>query len=684
MGDHLELAAATATTATATSQQQSQAPSLGAMPDARRAALLQEGTFQLAAYLLQARSKPGAVHKELIDTVLLRLLCGTAVSPSPSTLDSPQQRPQPQQKPQSQLQSQQQSGLPLQGCVGALEMFLSRSDVEAPMQEAVQELQAAGRWHALALMRAAHSHANEALLIWKQLAVGEVVEAVGSTAAVGSGDEGTMSQLMSAVGASGSTHWCGAVAAAGGDARAVAVAAAMRLMSYTAADCAAAAIEAATSGAINTGTARARPPSPSTPFATPAVQGHQANQQPSHTTGTTQVRRTATGSSAQQGLGPTTGPGARASLLAHLLAQTTIWTDAPAPSLEVAVPIPASPVPLEVLQAHLPWLLQARPGAALDVLCSRAPDIPAATALGVLSGAGREDDTRWRYLAHCLTCFLTPAAALPPPPSPPAPVALTSRHSPHAQSAAAAVSEHAPTASSTAAAAAAQDAAQGAAAWVSEAQAAGLTPDALCSELALELVECCSRELGAQPHPPPLVQAVAAGSDAPAAAGAGRGAAAGGTADPTTGSSVHMAPSTSGPPPSPAPSLYTLPGPTHTHHTNHIRAVQITSRLQWLRAVLMTHLDGPLRYDAAVVLAAVHATCPGALHEERVLLYRMIGDHAAALRLLAVELGDVDAAIQYCRQYSVTSQSQPQSQLGGEAQQAPSNLWYTLLELCLR
>jgi hypothetical protein len=45
---------------------------------------------------------------------------------------------------------------------------------QAGLRESVELLQAHGRWHALALLRAARNHLEEALEIWKGLTVGEL------------------------------------------------------------------------------------------------------------------------------------------------------------------------------------------------------------------------------------------------------------------------------------------------------------------------------------------------------------------------------------------------------------------------------------------------------------------------------------------------------------------------------
>ena len=46
---------------------------------------------------------------------------------------------------------------------------------QAALRESLASLETAGRWHALALMRAARNHLDEALAIWKGLAEGSLI-----------------------------------------------------------------------------------------------------------------------------------------------------------------------------------------------------------------------------------------------------------------------------------------------------------------------------------------------------------------------------------------------------------------------------------------------------------------------------------------------------------------------------
>lgn len=91
-----------------------------------------------------------------------------------------------------------------------------------------------------------------------------------------------------------------------------------------------------------------------------------------------------------------------------------------------------------------------------------------------------------------------------------------------------------------------------------------------------------------------------------------------------------------------------------------------------LRAGLQHHLNVSALYDVRHVLAAVRG---GALALEQVIMYRKVcvafcnhwrhtiqclppffflqlGEHAAALRILALQLDDLDAAERYCRQHA--------------------------------
>ena len=71
------------------------------------------------------------------------------------------------------------------------------------------------------------------------------------------------------------------------------------------------------------------------------------------------------------------------------------------------------------------------------------------------------------------------------------------------------------------------------------------------------------------------------------------------------------------------------------------------------------------RYDPGIVLEAAEADgSKTALCLERVQLHCRRGDHGSALRVLALELGDVDSSLAYCR--------------------AQGGHWLLLLELLLR
>lgn len=77
------------------------------------------------------------------------------------------------------------------------------------------------------------------------------------------------------------------------------------------------------------------------------------------------------------------------------------------------------------------------------------------------------------------------------------------------------------------------------------------------------------------------------------------------------------------------------------------------------------------------------------------MLHSARGDHEAALRLLALEVGDLDAAIQYCKtQHSRAGDHAAHRRTAegcaavenvrGQGEPASSSLWIMLLELCLR
>ncbi|KAK9806735.1 hypothetical protein WJX72_000925 [[Myrmecia] bisecta] len=72
------------------------------------------------------------------------------------------------------------------------------------------------------------------------------------------------------------------------------------------------------------------------------------------------------------------------------------------------------------------------------------------------------------------------------------------------------------------------------------------------------------------------------------------------------------------------------------------------SRLEGMRGKLQRHLEGSELYDMGVVLARLRDT---PLWQEQVILHSKIGDHAAALRILALVIGDLAAAEAYCGQH---------------------------------
>lgn len=70
-------------------------------------------------------------------------------------------------------------------------------------------------------------------------------------------------------------------------------------------------------------------------------------------------------------------------------------------------------------------------------------------------------------------------------------------------------------------------------------------------------------------------------------------------------------------------------------------------RLQHVRAALQMHLQQSTLYDAAIVLEAVAGVM--LLSREAVLLHCRLGEHAAALSVLALDLEDVEGAVFYCK-----------------------------------
>ncbi|KAL6755426.1 hypothetical protein V8C86DRAFT_3027393, partial [Haematococcus lacustris] len=149
VADRLELLEATAPPAAATfpsaaapTVNQEAGQKLGSQQpsQAMHQQIVCEAKLQVAAYLLQVRQQPGMQHQELLDGLCLQLLLAT-------------------------------------GQVGVLEGFVARPDNRAQLRAAVAALSAARRWHALALLRAAHNHCQEALQLWEQLASGQLHEA---------------------------------------------------------------------------------------------------------------------------------------------------------------------------------------------------------------------------------------------------------------------------------------------------------------------------------------------------------------------------------------------------------------------------------------------------------------------------------------------------------------------------
>ena len=150
-----------------------------------------------------------------------------------------------------------------------------------------------------------------------------------------------------------------------------------------------------------------------------------------------------------------------------------------------------------------------------------------------------------------------------------------------------------------------------------------------------------------------------------------------------------------------------------------LRPVAQVPRLLRLRAALLMHLHRSQLYDAATVLAAMrplvpselaaaaaaaavtpeasadtttaafpsggHPATPLLLHE-RVLLLSRLGQHAEALRLLALQMDDVDGCIEYCRrQRWRQQQEQLQRQAGGgQVVSYGQDCWLSLLRLLLR
>lgn len=282
--------------------------------------------------------------------------------------------------------------------------------------------------------------------------------------------------------------------------------------------------------------------------------------------------------------------------------------------LQVVVPAPTAPVGVEGVQRGVTWLLREWPGAALMVLRARGAQLPAAWVLQAL-GEGSENDVRWCYLAHAITCLVHPA------PSSPHPMPLRSSTACPQQTAEQQRQQlHALTA------------------WGEEAAAAGLVPAALDSELALELVEACAREIAHQQQ-----QQQAIDADPGAVHGAG--------------GAVGCASLLVTPPPgtSPTPALIqgstgqvweSATSTTRTHtllpagvkqhslgappHTPPLRQAP-TSRLQWLRGVLQAHLGSAPECDAGAVLAAIGGLCPYSLQQ---VLGWMVGMDGCGARLL--------------------------------------------------
>jgi len=422
---------------------------------------------------------------------------------------------------------------------GGLEVLAAGGDSRAPVADAAAAMEAAGRWHALALLYSRLGQSSTALGIWRRLADGELAEAPAAS---------------------------GAVAAA----------------------------TAATAGAG-----------------------------PRHT-----------------------APAQRRVALAHAAAELG----------------DASQTALPVVLAQLPWLLARAPAAAAAVATRRRlPPDDLLPLLSAASGAGGQD-ARWQFLFHRLQCGGADAAAG-------APAASTSgRGAPDAADGDA----HTELALLLADAACEALRSSGA----GDERAAELHAAAAAAVAAAEAALAASARRAAprptasgpallgrggggppgtapRPQPPPALlllrafqqlELEAAGlsppwapSDAAAAAASASASAAAATGPPAT----------TAPPSAEAGASAASAALLRAWADAGLSPPEARAAL--LRGALSLHLERSEACDAAVALRALQAT---PLRQETVALHRRLGDHGAALRLLALRLRDVGAAVEYCRRHA--------------------------------
>ena len=109
--------------------------------------LVAAGTAAAAAYLSRARLAPGVALRGAVDGLLVRLLAAA-------------------------------------GDAAALEALAADGCGAADADDAAAALEGAGRWHALALLRAAQGRCEEALRTWRALSCGELAESAAKNGAV--------------------------------------------------------------------------------------------------------------------------------------------------------------------------------------------------------------------------------------------------------------------------------------------------------------------------------------------------------------------------------------------------------------------------------------------------------------------------------------------------------------------
>ncbi|GAX74850.1 hypothetical protein CEUSTIGMA_g2296.t1 [Chlamydomonas eustigma] len=145
--------------------------------------LLRRANLDIAKYILKVRGNLGVSCLQALDSLVMNLLCKGQEAGllegfvNPLLADSRVVSREGETAPRTALQDIHNTP-PIVASSG------SQLASQSVLRESVDLLQAHGRWHALALLRAARNHLAEALDIWKGMALGELKESIASTGAV--------------------------------------------------------------------------------------------------------------------------------------------------------------------------------------------------------------------------------------------------------------------------------------------------------------------------------------------------------------------------------------------------------------------------------------------------------------------------------------------------------------------